>query len=123
MLNQNRSRAALIGLGVGAAAATASALYVLRRRAHRAAARDAVLDELGDLSDDPIIAVEFEDIEVPLSVEAELDRLEAFENAEGLGESWIEEIEVTAAENGPEPGRELPIADASRHEPVHHGKH
>jgi hypothetical protein len=123
MLESNRTKVALVGVGVGAAAMTAGALYLLRRRARRADTRGGMgADEIGEFADreaelgsdnDAVFAVDAELVE-PVIYEAII--------AAELGETWVEDLEVTSTELGPAPGRELPFADPSKLEPQHHGR-
>jgi hypothetical protein len=122
MLESNRSKAALVGVGVGAAV-TAGTWYLLRRRARRAKARGGSgADEVGDFADREVELGS--EAEQPLAVDAELVEPVIYEAviADELGESWVEDLEVTSTELGPTPGHELPFADASKLEPQHHGR-
>jgi hypothetical protein len=120
MLESNRSKAALVGVG---AAVTAGAFYLLRRRARRADARGGTgADDLGDFADREVELGS--DPEQPFAVDAELVEPVIYEAVivDELGETWVDELEVTSTELGPPPGRELPFADASKLEPRHHGR-
>jgi hypothetical protein len=119
MLESNRSKATLFGVGVGAA--VASAWYLLRRRARRAYARGRMgADEIGELADREVeLGGDAEFI-----VDAELVEPVIYEAVivEDLGESWVDDLEVTSTELGPMPGQELPFADPSKLEPQHHSR-